>query len=63
MIVKTSDFSQRRKVNNGYMILKVGSNTYHFTTETFREMTEWCALLRQAISDGERASLIANSKR
>lgn len=55
MIVKTSEFSQRRKINTGYMVLKVGKNTYHFTTETHRDMTEWCALIRQSISDGESA--------
>lgn len=54
MIVKTSEFSQRRKINTGYMVLKVGKNTYHFTSETLREMTEWCALIRQSISDGEK---------
>ena len=55
MIVKTSEIAQRRKVNAGYMVLKVGKNTYHFSTDTFSEMAEWCALIRQAISDGKFA--------
>ena len=58
MFVKTSEIAQRRKVNAGYMVLKVGKNTYHFSTDTFCEMAEWCALIRQAISDGKHSSNI-----
>lgn len=35
-----------------YMILKVGKNSYHFTTDSQRELKEWAALLRQIVDPG-----------
>ncbi|XP_019856724.1 PREDICTED: uncharacterized protein LOC109585181 [Amphimedon queenslandica] len=32
-----------------YMILKVGKNSYHFTTDSQRELKDWAALLRQIV--------------
>ena len=41
-----------------YIILKVGKNSYHFTTESCKELKEWCALLRQIIDPGKRPETI-----
>ena len=47
--------NKKGKLLTTYIILKVGKNTYHFTTESFSELKEWCALLRQVIDAGKYA--------
>lgn len=52
MLVKMTDSSHRGHLQSNYIVLKVGKNSYHFTTESYRELKEWCALLRQVIDAG-----------
>lgn len=52
LIVKNYD-SKKRSPKNVYLSLKIGKRTYQFTTDSFRELKEWSALLRQAVDNGE----------
>ena len=53
LIVKNADSKRRKTMKQCYLSLKVGKNSYHFTTESFRELKEWCALIRQAMDNGK----------
>lgn len=52
LIVKNFD-SKKRTPKNVYLSLKIGKRNYLFTTDSFRELKEWSALLRQAIDNGK----------
>lgn len=59
LIVKNADSKRRKTMKQCYLSLKVGKNSYHFTTESFRELKEWCALIRQAMDNGKYLQLYA----
>lgn len=50
IVVKSNDDRQQTY----YMVLKVGKNSFHFTTESQKELKEWSALLRQVIDPGKK---------
>lgn len=52
LIVKNVD-GRRKSARQCYLSLKVGKNTYPFTTDSFRELREWCSLIRQAMDCGK----------
>ena len=52
LIVKNAD-KKRKVARQCYIILKVGKNTFQFTCDSYRELTEWCALIRQAMDVGK----------
>ena len=52
LIVKNYD-SKKKSPKHVYLSLKIGKRTYQFTADSFRELKEWSALLRQAIDNGE----------
>lgn len=52
LIVKNYD-SKKKTPKNVYLSLKIGKRTYLFTADSFRELKEWSALLRQAIDNGK----------
>lgn len=52
LIVKNYD-TKKKSPKHVYLSLKIGKRTYLFTTDSFRELKEWSALLRQAIDNGE----------
>lgn len=54
IVVKSSD----DRSSSYYIILKVGKNSYHFTTDSHKDLKEWAALLRQVIDPGNPASLL-----
>lgn len=49
LFVRSTDHSTAHKGESAYIALKVGKNAYHFTTDSFKELKEWCALFRQVI--------------
>ncbi len=53
LIVKNAD-SKKKSAKQCYLSLKVAKHTHQFTTESFRELKEWCALLRQAMDNGKQ---------
>ena len=57
LIVKNYD-SKKKTPKNVYLMLKIGKRTYQFTADSFRELKEWSALMRQAIDNGEQAACI-----
>ena len=59
LIVKNADGKRRKAMKQCYLSLKVGKNSYHFTTDSFRELKEWCALIRQAMDNGKYLQLYA----
>ena len=59
LIVKNADSKRRKTMKQCYLSLKVGKNSYHFTTDSFRELKEWCALIRQAMDNGKYLQLYA----
>lgn len=52
LMVKNAD-KKRKVARQSYIVLKVGKNTFQFTCDSFRELTEWCALIRQAMDVGK----------
>ncbi len=52
---ETSSSQQKtsNKLQSSYLMIKVAKNVYHFTTESFNELKEWCALIRQVIDNGQ----------
>ena len=52
LIVKNYD-AKKKSPKHVYLSLKIGKRTYQFTADSFRELKEWSALLRQAIDNGE----------
>ena len=52
LIVKNAD-KKRKVARQCYFTIKVGKGTFQFTCDSFRELTEWCALIRQAMDVGE----------
>jgi len=52
MVVKNADSKRRKTMKQCYLSLKVGKNSFHFTADSFRELKEWCALIRQAMDNG-----------
>ena len=54
LFVRSTDHSTPHKGESAYIALKVGKNAYHFTTDSFKELKEWCALFRQVIDSGKR---------
>lgn len=55
IVVKNSDVSSGKKksAKHSYFALKVGKTVHHFTTDSWRELEEWCALIRQAMDSGK----------
>ena len=60
LIVKNAD-KKRKAARQCYIIIKVGKNTFQFTCDSYRELTEWCALIRQAMDVGKKLSSICNA--
>lgn len=58
LIVKNYE-SKKKSPKNVFLSLKIGKRTYQFTTDSFRELKEWSALLRQAIDNGKWANILA----
>ncbi len=56
LVVKNYDSKKKKSPKNVYLLLKIGKRSYQFTTDSFRELKEWCALLRQAIDNGKPLS-------
>ncbi|KAL5476033.1 hypothetical protein EMCRGX_G025935 [Ephydatia muelleri] len=58
IVVKNSDVSSGKKksAKHSYFALKVGKTVHHFTTDSWRELEEWCALIRQAMDSGQTFS-------
>ena len=56
LIVKNADKQHRRMSRQCYIVIKVGKGTFQFTCESFRELKEWCALIRQAMDIGKSQS-------
>lgn len=52
LIVKNAD-KKRKVARQCYFVIKVGKDTFQFTCDSFRELTEWCALIRQAMDVGK----------
>lgn len=52
LIVKNYD-TKKKSPKHVFLSLKIGKRTYLFTADSFRELKEWSALLRQAIDNGE----------
>ena len=52
LVVKNAD-KKRKVARQCYIIIKVGKATFQFTCDSFRELREWCALIRQAMDIGE----------
>lgn len=53
VLVKTPEANKRRSLQSSYIVLKVGKSTYHFTTESYKELKQWSALFRQVIGYGK----------
>ena len=53
LIVKNYD-TKKKSPKNVYLYLKIGKRSYRFTADSFRELKDWSALLRQAIDNGKR---------
>lgn len=54
LIVKNYDPKKKKAPKNAYFLLKVdGKRSFQFTTDSFRELKEWTALIRQAIDNGK----------
>ena len=52
LVVKNAD-KKGKVARQCYIIIKVGKATFQFTCDSFRELREWCALIRQAMDIGE----------
>lgn len=55
LVVKNSDVGSGKKksAKHSYFALKVGKSVHHFTTDSWRKLEEWCALIRQAMDSGK----------
>lgn len=51
LLVKNYD-KKKRTPKNVSLVLKIGKRTYQFMADSFREVKEWSALMRQAIDNG-----------
>ena len=58
IVVKTPEVAKRSSLQNSYIMLKVGKNTYHFSAESYKELKQWSALIRQVIDYGKRACIV-----
>ena len=58
IVVKTPEVAKRSSLQNSYIMLKVGKNTYHFSAESYKELKQWSALIRQVIDYGKRAFVV-----
>ena len=56
LMVKNME-KKRKASRNCYLSLKVSKTTYQFATDSFRELKEWCALIRQAMDNGRSTVL------
>ena len=61
LIVKNAD-KKRKMSRQCYIIIKVGKGTFQFTCDSFRELTEWCALIRQAMDAGRFSMSVVRPK-
>ena len=52
LFVKNTDGKRSKKASKCYFSVRVGKHVYSFTADSFREMKEWCSLLRQAMDNG-----------
>lgn len=48
LIVKNYD-TKKKSPKNCYLLLKVGKSSCQLTADSFREIREWCAAIRQAM--------------
>jgi len=51
--VKNYEGKKKKSPKNVSLVLKIGKKTYQFMADSFREIKEWSALMRQAIDNGE----------
>ena len=51
LIIKNLD-KKRKTSKCCYLALKVNKTSYQFATDSFRELKEWCSLIRQAMDNG-----------
>jgi hypothetical protein len=59
--VKSADDGKHTgSLQNYYIAIKVGKNSYNFTTDTYKELKEWCALLRQIVHNIDGAFFSAS---
>lgn len=56
LYVKNTDGKHAKKASKCYFSIKVGKNTYSFTADSFRELKEWCSLVRQAMDNGKKTT-------
>ena len=49
----SSSSQKSSKHNSSYLVLRVGKSAYHFATESYTELKDWCALIRQVIDNGK----------
>lgn len=54
LIVKNYDPKKKKAYKNCYLLLKTdGKKDFQFTTDSFRDLKEWTALIRQVIDNGK----------
>jgi hypothetical protein len=52
LVVKNYD-SKKKSAKNCFLSIKVAKHSYQFAADSFKELREWAALLRQAIDNGK----------
>ena len=52
LVVKNYD-PKKKTAKNCFLSIKVAKHSYQFAADSFKELREWAALLRQAIDNGK----------
>ncbi len=53
-IIVVKNYEGKKKKSKGArLVVKIGKRTYQFMADSFREIKEWSALMRQAIDNGK----------
>ena len=52
LVVKNYD-AKKKTAKNCYLSIKVAKHSYQFAADSFKELREWAALIRQAIDNGK----------
>ena len=58
LVVKNYD-SKKKTAKNCFLSIKVAKHSYQFAADSFKELREWAALLRQAIDNGKSEKMLS----
>ena len=59
LVVKNYDL-KKKTAKNCFLSIKVAKHSYQFAADSFKELREWAALIRQAIDNGKPRSCEKN---